>query len=97
MPSMNAMVPPLTPGMTSAVPMQNPWTMVTADFFSDAAFTGARRNSYSDNAVESLGMVGGTEMMHSVHEHRYVFRIDGGVNAMAQIEDVSVRPAVAFQ
>jgi len=40
MPRMNAIVPPLTPGMTSALPMQNPLVTITAGLSFFCGFIG---------------------------------------------------------
>ncbi len=94
MPSTTAMVPPLTPGTTSAAPMTNPLAMVAAIDLRSALVTSASR--LAPLRVGST-MIGLTQLMNRVHQGGDVGRVDVGSNAVAEIEHVTAALTVALE
>ena len=84
------MVPPLTPGTTSAAPMQKPLANIpNPDFMGRGPAIGA--------AGARSPVVGFAELMDRIHQNGQVVGIDEGLNSMTEIEHMSGARTVTFQ
>ena len=89
------MVPPLTPGTTSAAPMQNPLAIRPTTELAGAPV--AKASDCRPFIVSASAVIRGAQLVYRVNQRGYAGRVNVRGNAVAEIEHVAATAAVALQ